>query len=340
MGEAKTGTSGTQRGQTSRPIANRDGGSRRPARDQVQCRLAVDLLSGEHLSSETVRRRYYQDLSDASFHKTFKRDRAALESEGIWTTERSRGVSKSWELDSGRSLADTGSLSAEDAVVAATLLRTAADDPAVPSHGILGEAVARIGLGPCSDPAQASRPAPEPSPALPAILDGMRLRRPVALTYQSLSDDAGARRVMQVWGLFSIGNATYAVGPRTKAGAEDAMRTYNLSRATSAKVLADEPTYDVPDDFRVSDWRLLPFEIGDDMVDATFHIPRMVMGGFRRAARRRGTVVANEDGSATWKICVRDVPACARWAVAEGIYPLEPRPVVSAWEGLLGEVLS
>lgn len=340
LGKSKIGASGARKGTRASGAVGHLESGRHAKRDQVQCRLAVDLLGGERLSSETVRHRYYQDLSDASFHKTFKRDRAALESEGIWTIERAQGVSKTWELDGGRSLADVGALGAEDSLVAATLLRVAASDPSVPNHGSLGEAVARIGLGSCTGPAQAIHRAPEPSPVLAAVLECLRCRRPVAMTYQSLSDDTGVRRVMRVWGLFSIGATTYAVGPRAKPGAKDAVRTYNLSRATSAEVLFDEPSYEAPADFRASDWRLLPFEIGNESVEATFFVPAVAAGSFRRAARRRGNIVEVEGSSLVWNICVRDVPACARWAVAEGIYPLGPSRITDAWEDLLEEALS
>ena len=254
---AKTKSTGTARGT-------------RPSRGQVQCRILLDLMGGEHISSEAIRQRYYQDLSTSSFHKTFQRDRAALEAEGIHLVERTHGLAKTWTLDAKWTLADMTSVSAEDARVVAALLRLAASDPSVPHHGTLGEAVARIGLSSCAGPMQESQGSREPSPTLATILEGIGRRKPVSIAYQSLTDDEPVRRTMCVWGLFSIGDTTYAVGPRTKAGAELAMRTYNLSRATSAEVLGREPSYEIPEDFRVSDWRLLPFEIGIDRVPATF----------------------------------------------------------------------
>ena len=182
---------------------------------------------------------------------------------------------------------------------------------------------------------QESQGSREPSPTLATILEGIGRRKPVSIAYQSLTDDEPVRRTMCVWGLFSIGDTTYAVGPRTKAGAELAMRTYNLSRATSAEVLGREPSYEIPEDFRVSDWRLLPFEIGIDHVPATFHVPQQALSGFLQLARRRGTVSADADGGSRWEIVARDVKGCARWAIAAGIYPLAPASLVEAWESLL-----
>lgn len=319
---AKTKSTGTARGT-------------RPSRGQVQCRILLDLMGGEHISSEAIRQRYYQDLSTSSFHKTFQRDRAALEAEGIHMVERTHGLAKTWTLDAKWTLADMTSVSAEDARVVAALLRLAASDPSVPHHGTLGEAVARIGLSSCAGPMQESQGSREPSPTLATILEGIGRRKPVSIAYQSLTDDEPVRRTMCVWGLFSIGDTTYAVGPRTKAGAELAMRTYNLSRATSAEVLGREPSYEIPEDFRVSDWRLLPFEIGIDHVPATFHVPQQALSGFLQLARRRGTMSADADGGSRWEIVARDVKGCARWAIAAGIYPLAPASLVEAWESLL-----
>lgn len=319
---AKTKSTGTARGTS-------------PSRDQVQCRILLDLMGGEHISSEAIRQRYYQDLSTSSFHKTFQRDRAALEAKGIHMVERTHGLAKTWTLDTKRTLADMTSVSTEDARVVAALLRLAASDPSVPHHGTLGEAVARIGLSSCAGPMQESQGSREPSPTLATILEGIGRRKPVSIAYQSLTDDEPVRRTMCVWGLFSIGDTTYAVGPRTKAGAELAMRTYNLSRATSAEVLGREPSYEIPEDFRVSDWRLLPFEIGIDHVPATFHVPQQALSGFLQLARRRGTMSADADGGSRWEIVARDVKGCARWAIAAGIYPLAPASLVEAWESLL-----
>lgn len=314
------------------------GGERRlDYRDESQLSLAQALLDGAELRKQSLCEGLYSDMSEGSFHKTFKRDRDALADQGIYVVERRDGTAKRWRLDRRRTLANLGAIADDDARALAVLLRAAASDPAYAAGGALGQAAARIGreLG---EPEQANS-APCSPETLAVVTDSLRRHLPCELIYRSLADEEPTRRLMRPYGLFELAGSTYLVGLRERGGTEPAVRTLNLGRVDSANLRPDLPGYSVPDGFSVEDYRLLPFEIGDERpYRASFRVPREAFASFARAVRRRGELSRKRGGSADYLVHVRDTSVAAAWAVEVGAIPLAPRPLVSAWTGLLEEV--
>ena len=303
----------------------------------------MDLIREGSITAAAIRGRYYRDLSASSFHKTFKRDRDALETEGIHLVEKTQGVSKTWALDGSATFADVSALCGDGgtgqaeglARVVGTMLRPLTGN-GTPEATALGHAIARMALSTCAGPSQPQlRPLACDPDVLQAVSDGIATRHPVRLAYQSLSDEAPEERVVRGWGTFQLNGSVYLVCERTRAGSTDAVRTYNLSRATAAVTLSDEPPYQIPRDFSVADWVLLPFEIGEDNVEASLYVPRAQAPAFARAVRRRGETERHRGGSMVWRGLVRDLGRAASWAVEMGAIPLGPAALVDDWKGLL-----
>lgn len=310
-------------------------------RDLRKCRLVADLINAGSISTEDICQHRYQDISASSFHKTFKRDRDELEAEGVHLLESKHGLSKTWTLDQGRTVADVSCLG-DDARDRALLVRSVGImlRPLVGDVEIggpqLGQAIARMALDTCAGPRQ---PQVSPCPCKPEVLhavsEGLSTRRPVRLLYRSLSDATPTVRIVRAWGTFQLNNTVYLVCERSREGTEEAVRTYNLSRAQDATVCADEPPYAIPDDFSVSNYVLLPFEIGDSRVQVSLYVPRAQTSAFERVVRRRGSIERRRGGSLVWNGLAANVQRAASWAVEAGAIPLEPRELVEAWERLL-----
>ena len=306
-------------------------------RDVLRCRLALDLMAGSQISAATIRERYYKDVTDASFHKTFKRDRQALELQGIYLLERNQGPAKMWSLDTTRTFASATLVSPAETRQLAAMLRPLVTDPANPCPHDLGCAISRMSLGTGSVASGASQAHMDCDPAIVAeVAAAIHLRRPVLLSYQSLADKQPVQRELHGWGLFALGGSMYVVGARGRAGQPDAIRTYNLARAVAARVASDATSYEIPEDFSVEDWRLLPFEIGTQPAClATMYVPRTQAPAFLEAARKRGEIIRKQGGSIEWNVMVRDTMAAARWAIEVGIIPLSPSALVETWESLI-----
>lgn len=313
-------------------------------RNLTRCRITLDLLNAGSISGGEARARYYHDVAPSSFHKTFKRDRADLEDEGIHLVESCQGQSKDWSLDRDRTCADTSALDGllgdgikgdEAARVIATLMRPVATSASVMSPD-LGQAVARMGRDTCAGPREA--PASPPGcneEVLATVTQGLRRHRPLLMQYQALADGRPLDRVVCPWGLFQLNGCVYLVCESRREGRDPGVRTYNLARATHAELLEEANAYEIPSDFSVSDYRLLPFEIGDDCVRARMYVTREQAPSFEKAIRKRGHLELRQGGSRIWTVTVRDVARAAAWAIEQGVTPLEPDAVVEDWERLL-----
>lgn len=306
-------------------------------RDVVRCHIALDALTEPSVPTERLIRRYYSSTSAASLYKTLARDREALAGEGIHLVSTTRSTAKLWSVDRTRTLAGH-ELAADEARCVQQALRpligrVEGGDPAE-----LGRALVRVGR----DLSNHAGPRPNQDDKAPAALSvvtrALGMRRPCELDYQAVGEGEAVTRILLPYGVFRLAGHTYVVGLRRRRGANDAVRTLNLARATAGRVLVDEDRYEIPQDFRIEDYRLLPFEIGrGEGVVATFFVPKAQVSAFRAEARRRGKAKGRGGGSLTWTIVVRDIERAARWAPVAGVIPLDPPALVDTWSNLLGK---
>lgn len=340
-------------------------GTNLESRDYVRCCIALDFMNEREISSETLKNRYY-DSSDAesalesaeaststeplkpgSFHKTFKRDREELEKIGLYLTERKDGSSKIWTVDETRSYATVANLSENDRRLVARLLQIAMSDPECGSHHTLGSSVAKIGQNGCTTQLQMTQESPNyDREILKTLAEALQQRKPVKILYKATDDKKAIERTLKAYGMFSVGQDMYVVGPRTKdgeqpTGEQPTIRTYNLSRIKTARILKDDPIYSVDPNFSINDYRLLPFEIGpDEPQDITLYIEPDHIEEFKLNARKRGDICFEANGDAYWHAdTMRNVEAAARWALEVSAIPTKPQELVDAWKQILEEVL-
>ena len=307
-------------------------------RDLKRTCLALDLMAGKRMSGATVNQRYYAELAEGSFHKTFKRDRKELESEGLHLEVESQGTAKEYWLSREKSLADVPESSEDEFKAVATMLRPLAESPSTPNREALGFAIPRIALSTCAGAGASAGAACGCDPEiLRAVAEGLKRRLPLRVLYKALADGEPAWRELRAYGLFTLMGQTYVVGSRSREGEGDAMRTYNLSRAEKVEIDEGAQTYQVPSDFNVSDWQLLPFEIGGDYVRATIYARHQQKDTLVAIAPKTGSLTVKQGGAAEWQGIVRNIPAAASWCVSEGFLPLSPPELVSAWQELLEE---
>ena len=196
-------------------------------------------------------------------------------------------------------------------------------------------------LSTCAGPGDVASPKTDCDPLiLETVADALRSRIPVELTYQAVADKRPKKRILRPMGMFSLKGSTYVVGLSEREGRDPTMRTYNLSRATSVKVREGDDHYEVPADFDINDWRLLPFEIGDDHVEAVLYAGRDAVKAFKKSGPKSGTIQSRQGGACVWTGIVKDVDAAAKWCVEQGVWPLEPTELVDSWRGLLEGAIS
>lgn len=307
-------------------------------RDRQRTGIAHKLIGGKKLDSNEMRRLFYDDVANSSFHRTYKRDREALEAEGLILTEIRSGTSKAFALADDVLVGGVTKSQDESFVALGTMMRPLVEDSMTPDQYALGSAIARIALSTCGGPAPAESTELNCDPdVLHACAAAMQLRKPVTISYKSLEDEAAGDRVLRPYGIFTLEGNVYVVGERSKDGAPDAVRTYNLSRADEVQIRQDAPTYQIPDGFDLSDWPLKPFEIGAG-VPVTIYACRDEAASLKANAPKRGEVITKQGGAAEWHGLASDLRAAASWCIQYGFLPLEPEQFVSEWQSLLEEV--
>lgn len=269
-------------------------------RDITRARVAFRFLdSSTALNTDYIYDHFYKgSVTKTSLHKTLKRDRDELASEGIYLVEEQDGTAKKWRLDEQRTRSDKilskrPAIPSDDELLArgftksdidklkiieeyeknlddaaciyATLMRALLDDPQTTNPRDLGFAIARLALGTGRGTGGV---APQKAPSeggrhLSYFTKARYERKPIKMMYRAKADDAPIERVLKVYGLFTFQDGIYVVGSRSKKDEADSIRTFNLERVEGEPIiLEDEPTYEIPADFSVDKYRKLPFEIG------------------------------------------------------------------------------
>lgn len=306
------------------------------------CSLALEFMSASApVTSEQVARAHYPDLSAESFRRAFSRDREMLASCGVSV----RGVRSSsgetlWEADPERSFARGAELEPRDAAALEVACRPLADDPSFPLAGELRLALAKLSRAFSEGLALGSWEGGSRARCLDALRRCMTERTAARVSYAD-ARGAASERTIAPYAFFGLRGRLYLVAGRLDERGDEVpggTRTYRVDRFDRVEPLRGV-TYDVPEDFSVLDWRRLPFQMGPERLVGVFEVSPDREGDVRRAAGGQGSF-EERDGSTLWSVPVSDVRAAAAWAVAAGIVPREPAPLVSAWRTTLEGVAS
>lgn len=306
------------------------------------CSLALAFMNASApLPSSAVARDFYPNLSTDSFRRAFSRDRTVLAACGINVVELPQGDRESlWSTDEASSFAQGPELSSAEAAALEVACRPLVDDSTFPLADDLRYALAKLSRTFSETLMVASAPHSAASRALQTIQSCMASRTAVQAVYVNARDER-AERTLAPYAFFSLRGSLYLVAASVTADAPDAapgsIKTYRVDRFEDAKPLKDRH-FSVPEDFCVEDWKHLPFQMGEPITTARFHVPADRERDVRRAAGAQGTFSFQGD-QLIWSVPVHDIPAAARWAIAMGINPLDPEPLVAAWNDTLEEVL-
>ena len=286
------------------------------------------------LTTSEVKRDLYHDLGDDAFRKAFARDRERLATAGLVLRKGPRVDNEvSWETDEESSFARESLLTRQDALMLDLLLLPLASDPSFPYARDLRMALSKIdrsfdGSSTVSIP-QSAR---QRDSHLTNAEECLARRQVVHMTYER-ADGTVTDRDVAPYGIFSLNGNNYLVAARLEEDTLRSPHTYNLSRVHKMQIVKRK-TYEVPDDFDVRDFILLPFQIGPTTTTAEFVIPADVLREVRPRVAGHGTWTRHGDDAHFVADCA-DIAVAASWAVSEGAIPISPHALVEAWRDLL-----
>ena len=290
---------------------------REPTEDEKTARrilaLAIGLINARRpLTSTEIHHEFYPtDMSDATFRKTFLRDRGRLAMAGL-VVRNAKKVDdvQTWEVDADSSFVSENHLTTEDALMLDILLLPLASDSSYPYARDLRLALAKIdrsfdGTSEAAIPPEARKR----NNNISRLEDCMSAGHAARIGYQR-ADGSTVQRIVKPYGFFYLEPNTYMVAARTDVN--EPPHTYRLDRVTQ---VSEQPkvSFVRPRDFDIRDFILLPFQIGKTRYDATF-------------VAQDNTVIHEP---------VSDEDLAASWAITQGIKPLEPQSLVQAWHAKL-----
>ena len=282
---------------------------------------------------------FYAGRSPEAAEKAFQRDRHSLALSGVYVEQvRDASGDVGWQL-ADRSLALSEELSSADASMLAIICRQCASDPSFPYTDELQMALAKIDR---SFDGMIPLPTVEtlqPSPQLRELRWAWEHRVCVQASYTDAQGKESSRKLAP-YSFFSLGENLYVVGDSVnEAGVpEGRTRTFRTDRFDSVERLEDMP-FEIPADFYVDDYRLLPFQIGEPVYEARFFVPQDIYLLHRNAFLAKGSWEKTEGGY-LWDVSVSDQDRAVSWAVAYGLKPQSPDGLCDAWRKSLEEVLA
>lgn len=263
------------------------------------------------LAMPEIQREFYPGMTDATFRKTFLRDRERLALAGLvlrsGPTVDDRAT---WTVDEDSSFVSDNPLSQEDALVLDFMLLPLASDPSFPYSRDLRHALTKIdrsfdGTSRAYIPPEARKR----NNNISRLEDCMTAGHAARVTYLR-ADGTKTQRTLAPYGFFFLHESTYMVAARLddETSSVESPHTYNVDRVESVKELS-KTTYSRPLDFDVRDYIKLPFQMGPTRYTATFELPD-------------GHVILEP---------VNDQDVAVSWALSKGARPLDPPVLVDAW---------
>lgn len=304
------------------------------------CSLALEFMNAESpVPSSTIARAFYPDLSPDSFRRAFLRDREALAACGVVIDELPQSGSESlWSLDESQ-LAGGAELEPIEAAALDVACAPLLGDPAFPLSGELRMALAKLTRA-FAEASVVPAGSGDESRAFLTLRSCLMAGHAALVTYTDAVGNVSERTIAP-YCLFELRGSRYLVagrlGPNGEA-VEGGTRTYRVDRVGSAKELP-AISFEVTQDFSVDDWRRLPFQIGKTVAEATFEVPAAREGDLRRASMGHGSLVSQGE-KYLWTVDASDLGVAASWAVAQGIRPVSPEGLVSAWRDVLEGVIA
>lgn len=297
-------------------------------------RLATFFMQSRGaVSSARIHSEFYGELSSDSFTKAFSRDRNELAVCGLMLKKcGTDGTYPLWKVDEEASYADSTALSYTDAFTFALACQPFLNDEGFPLSTDLDFALKKI-YNYFDRDAKDFASGHVDSREERVLRMSMASSRAFEMVYEDARGQKSTR-VVAPYGTFSLREHLYIVGPQLEKGGAvlpDSIRTYRLERIQKAS-----PTsiaFEVPQDFDISDYRKLPFQMGEPVCEGRFDVPDEVRGAVVKAGARLA------DGQNELVAKVSDLTDAAAWAISVGVRPTAPAELVAAWKAQLEGVI-
>ena len=298
--------------------------------------LAVFFMNAQApVPTSVVEERFYAELGEGNRQKTFSRDRKLLAEAGVHIREAGKrvlgrgGTEKLWAADAEASFANGAELEPLEAIALDAACQPLLEDPGFVLAGALRRALTKIDrtFGDADQAIQAN--APQVSAIAEKMLGCIEDGVAAEVRYRG-ADGIERERVFAPLGTFSVRGNGYVVGDMVDE--DGARRTLRLDRILQATTTSRR--YDAPAGFDVADYRVLPFQIGNAEMEVVFAVPAEAEAEVRKCAAGKGRF-GREGDRLVWRVEAASAEDAARWAVAQGIRPISPKPVVEAWKRCL-----
>lgn len=290
----------------------------------------------------------YQDSDDPktveSFRRTFENDKRTLREQGFVIETDETG--ECYRINMDRTFMAPLGLNLLEATELRAIGAAALANSTFPFKHDLRLALAKIaGNQGWTDVSDVDELQPLPTAPAPVSTDGsveqslreaLAARKTVRFAYQSPGKEP-TKHIVNLYGDFLYESAWYVVGfDQTHAE----VRTFRVDRMWDVSIntrSAKAPDYQIPLDFKVEDYRLLPFQFGTEEFEGRFAIVPELAAYSSAFVRGKGVLTERGDGSLLWAVTVRNCARAASWCIetGPGVVPIAPARLVDAYRSTL-----
>jgi proteasome accessory factor B len=268
---------------------------------------------------------YSPEQNPAAFGRMFERDKDDLRHAGlVIEIDRSDTVER-YRVDVDATFSDVVELSPIEAVELRAAAAAMFGDPSFPYAEDLRLALAKLTAASdvrvrASSAALTALSADEDPAAQGAavarLTHAIGARKRASFSYTG-AEGRTSQRTVEPWGLFARDGRWYLVA---RDPAADGVRVFAVARIAGLDVESAHlktPDFDVPEDFDVRTWMLMPFQYGAQTREATLRFTGS-------AAHRAEALTAGQGalertaGGALWRVPFADEMLLARWIAANG----------------------
>lgn len=286
---------------------------------------------------------YPADQDEDAFLRMFERDKKELRGSGlvISTVELSSG--RAYELDRAATFQRPVVLSPQDTATLRAVGAALITDTGFPLGDGLATALAKLAASPGT--AQPGCLAVEDSAAQGVIARALAhasvARKRVTFEYETAAGSSAAREV-EPYGLFLRGGRWYLVGHDTH---RDETRVFALLRMRDVVPNPSRPgtpDFEVADELDLASFARLPFQYGDDPVEAVLEFDPDIAWRAPVLAEGQGNFEEGPSGSLLWSVDRADPTRLARWVIEHGpgIRIVSPRSAREAMRSGLRKVVA
>ena len=292
---------------------------------------------------------YPSGQTPEAFGRMFERDKEDLRAAGLVIVLDRTGVVERYTFDENATYAEAVALTPLEAVELRTAAAAMLADDSFPFAEDLRPAMAKVVAATrrpsgASDVILASASADEApesqGAAVARLTTAIADHKRVSFRYVDAKGGSSAREV-EPWGLFAQDGRWYLVAFDPAA---DGVRTFAAPRMTDLAVAPrpKTPDFEPPADFSVADYMVMPFQYGQNTVEALVEFTAPAAGRAPALTAGRGILGRGAGGAVVWRVPVSSTELFAHWVVENGpaIRVLEPRELADAVRAGLASVVA